>query len=81
MAYHNRLPRLIIRKRTLSRDEYLCRASEFAMTKRKFQGVRGISANVRLLRADENSAGEIMAELAGTKRLSSRPNRLAYQSV
>ena len=65
MAFLTDYPDLSSGKRTLSRDEYLCRAAEFAADKRKFRKVS--AANVRLLRADRKRRREIMAELAKTK--------------
>ena len=65
MAFQTDYPEISSGKRTLSRDEYLCRASEFAADKRHTRKVS--DADVRLLRADRKRRREILDELAQTK--------------
>lgn len=65
MAFLTDYPDLSAGKRTLSRDEYLCRAAEFAADKRHTRKVS--DADVRLLRADRKRRREILDDLAQTK--------------
>jgi len=67
MAFLTDYPDLSSGKRTLSRDEYISRASEFAADKRHMRRVS--EADVRLLRADRKRRREILAELAQTKTI------------